>query len=189
MQHACLRWHQFRAQTLLVNNPPQIEHNWTANVVFIIPLQGLISGWGRWVIGDPATNPYSPDQLQYVISQKLCFLWWLVCFLLLQASVDIMPLEQCPALLQNAGLPPLWGSNQICVSDIYGDGQQSGGCQGDSGGPLAVQLTAGYWEVWGATSYGTINCNSGTGLSGVWAMVYGVQSWIEDITGGECPRN
>ena len=63
----------------------------------------------------------------------------------------------------------------------------SGACQGDSGGPLAVQV-AGTYEVWGATSYGTLECNTTTGTSGVWAKVWGVRDWIIRVTGGECPR-
>ena len=63
----------------------------------------------------------------------------------------------------------------------------SGACQGDSGGPLAVQV-AGTYEVWGATSYGTLECNTTTGTSGVWAKVWGVRDWIISVTGGECPR-
>ena len=114
---------------------------------------------------------------------------------MLQATVDILPMETCASLVPQAtGSPTLWGLNQTCTSDTFGDEQYSGGCQGDSGGPLAVNVQ-GRWEVWGATSYGNFFCHTGTSLSGVWAMVLGndppgsVRSWIIDVTGGECPRN
>ena len=102
----------------------------------------------------------------------------------LQAFVDIIQPATCYALF-----PSSWGNNQICTGDSYGDGQLSGGCQGDSGGPLAVEVSAGRYEVWGATSYGKVTCDTSTGTSGVWAMAWGVRSWIVDVTGGECPRS
>ena len=103
----------------------------------------------------------------------------------LQAYVDIIPPATCYAQLPN------FGDNQICTGDSYG---ASGGCQGDSGGPLAVEVSAGRYEVWGATSHGVPTCDTSFGTSGSWAQAWGnnppgsVRNWIDSVTGGECPR-
>ena len=62
------------------------------------------------------------------------------------------------------------------------------GLQGDSGGPLAVAV-AGHYEVWGATSWGPSQfCSNLLRHGAVFAMVYGVREWIEEVSGGSCPR-
>ena len=124
----------------------------------------MISGWGRHIVGNENSNPE----------------------VLLQATVDIVDPAICQADPQ---IGSSWGPNQICTSDNSGDVNLSGACQGDSGGPLSVEVSEGVYEVWGATSYGVATCDTTTGTSGVWAMAWGVKDWIDDVSGGECPRN
>lgn len=61
---------------------------------------------------------------------------------------------------------------------IGGDGKDS--CNGDSGGPVFVQLpdNAG-WRVFGITSHGSFDCQSG----GFYALVHRGMEWFEETSG------
>ena len=108
----------------------------------------------------------------------------------MQAYVDILSESDC---LKDWGSSQWYSGrvgNQICVHDRFGDDGRSSTCRGDSGGPLAVMVEGNY-EVWGATSYGkALPCwlANALGHGSVFAMVYGVRDWIEEVSGGSCPR-
>ena len=56
------------------------------------------------------------------------------------------------------------------------------------GVPLAVETAAGIWEVWGVTSYGLDHCNGSSEWPDFYSDIYGVLDWMEEVTGGPCPR-
>ena len=58
-------------------------------------------------------------------------------------------------------------------------------------GPILAVRVGGRYEVWGATSWGNALCYVGANWlrkGSVFAMVYGVRDWIEEVSGGSCPR-
>ena len=80
----------------------------------------------------------------------------------------------------------LWDVNQLCSSN---SGSEAGVCNGDSGGPLAVETDPGIWEVWGVTSYGSPDCCGCPEWPAVFSVINGVLDWVEEVTGGPCPRH
>ena len=111
----------------------------------------------------------------------------------MQAFVDILPESTCHnvwgpgCMLNTSGSQQnctYWDVNQLCTSNSASEGV----CNGDSGGPLAVETDPGIWEVWGVTSYGNPYCCGCTEWPAVFSVINGVLDWIEEVTGGPCPR-
>jgi secreted trypsin-like serine protease len=53
------------------------------------------------------------------------------------------------------------------------------GCKGDSGGPLVCQDSNNFWQLVGAVSFGSANCDSKQAYT-VFANVAGYKSWIHN---------
>ncbi len=64
-------------------------------------------------------------------------------------------------------------------NDIYVGGRRTGACSGDSGGPAYVKLADGTWRVFGATSRGSLFCNSQT----IYTLIHPFVPWLESISG------
>merc|ERR1719223_760092 len=104
--------------------------------------------------------------------------------ILQEAQVKIISNEDCMAKEKGTS----YGSegaeitdSMICAQGIN-DGLITDACQGDSGGPL-VSYSEGEWYIDGATSWG-FGC-ADKKFPGVWARVFKVKSWIEDVMAGE----
>jgi hypothetical protein len=69
--------------------------------------------------------------------------------------------------------------DKVDGNDIYLGDSRHGGCNGDSGGPAFVQVSDGTWRVFGATSRGSIFCNSQT----IYTFITPFVPWIEQISG------
>jgi secreted trypsin-like serine protease len=111
----------------------------------------FITGWGRLTGGGAI-----PEDLQ-------------------QAAIDVLTRDEC---LEHWGAIQV-SDSQVCVYDKAT--QARGACNGDSGGPLVCQVSAGVWELVGATSWGRSGC--ATTSPSVYTRVSAYNAWILNAIG------
>jgi len=93
-----------------------------------------------------------------------------------QAGLNVVDDRTCEKHNRAGGIPISVTGAMVCAGD--GGRSRKSGCHGDSGGPFVCQNAGGKWELHGAVSYGSGNCQSSKSYT-VFANAYYFKSWIQ----------